>query len=415
MKKILVVCDSLKPEAGSGAKVNLAFILNLRDAGYNVKVIHYSRKNVTLEQIECVSIKENKLNILYLFSRFIRVLNRYFKINLNNYFEDKVGFSFTFLNDASSIQSALNKDTSFEPDLVITLSQAASFRPHYALLKLTQWHQKWLAYIHDPYPFHFYPRPYNWVQSGYKQKEKFIRDFCSKAKWVGFPSQLLLEWMESYLPEIKGKGIVIPHQSRGSVEKEIPSLTYFNPNKFNLLHAGNLMMERPVDGLVSGFKQFLENTPDSKNNAQLLLIGPAMDQENIIKDYVKLIPQLYCSFGSVTYDEANWIQNRASVNVIIESKSEISPFLPGKFPNCVVANKPILEIGPHYSEVKRLLGPEYKYVAESEDSNKIEELISELYQQWVTNPKDLQLNRPDLKTYLGISYLTETINNLISN
>ena len=414
MKKILVVCDSLLAEAGSGAKVNLAFILNLRDAGYDVKVYHYSRKLINLENIECVTIPENKLSILFILSRLVRLINRYLKFNLNNYFENKLGFSFTYFNDSKSILKSLQKEKYFEPDLVITLSQAASFRPHHALLKMNQWHKKWLAYIHDPFPFHFYPRPYNWVQPGYKQKEFFIRQFCSKAQWVGLPSKLLLEWMTSYLPEINDKGIVIPHQSRVIKQNNNSLPNYFSSNKFTLVHAGNLMMERPVDGLIKGFKLFLSKNPDAISNASLLLLGPAMDQEKTIREFCQSIPQLFCTYGNIPYDEANLIQGHASVNIIIESKSEISPFLPGKFPNCVEADKPILEIGPHYSEVKRLLGDDYKYIAESADYQKIESLITDLYNQWKSNPALLKLNRPDLNLYLGIPYLKQTIDFLLT-
>ena len=87
------------------------------------------------------------------------------------------------------------KKCDFEPDLVLTLSKGASFRPHYSVLKTPRFHDKWMAYVHDPYPFHFYPRPYTWVETSYKQNEEFFNKVSEKAKYSAFPSQLLLEWM----------------------------------------------------------------------------------------------------------------------------------------------------------------------------------------------------------------------------
>src|SRR5690606_23552801 len=122
-------------------------------------------------------------------------------------------FSFTFFNDTNSIAKLLRKEKTFKPDLVITLSKGASFRPHYALLKCPEFHEKWLAYVHDPYPFHYYPRPYNWVESGFKNKEAFFKAVSEKAAFSAFPSLLLKEWMGSYFPNFLKTGIIIPHQS----------------------------------------------------------------------------------------------------------------------------------------------------------------------------------------------------------
>jgi DNA-directed RNA polymerase len=96
----------------------------------------------------------------------------------------------------------------------------------------------------------------------------------------------------------------------------------------------------------------------------------------------------------------------------MESKSEISPFLPAKFPHCVEANKVILSLAPCHSEVKRLLGVDYQYWSEVDDVSKVAKLIEELYNLWKENPESLLLNRIDLQEYLSVGYLKQTINNL---
>jgi hypothetical protein len=104
------------------------------------------------------------------------------------------------------------------------------------------------------------------------------------------------------------------------------------------------------------------------------------------------------------------MQQDASINVILEAKSEISPFLPGKFPHCVAADKPIVLIGPYYSESKRLLGEDYLYSHNFTNIEKIAESFSKLYLQWKKNPEGFNLDRSDLDYYLGVEYLSKVLN-----
>ena len=409
--KILVVVDSINVEDSSGSKANVALIKNLADAGFEVIVYHYTLKNIQLSGVSCYAIREIKFSYLYFLSRLQRVIWRNFNINLAPFLQKIFGFSFTFFNDTNSIKKALKK-INFAPDLVLTLSKGASFRPHYAVLKLPHFHNKWMAYVHDPYPLHCYPRPYDWVESSYKQKEEFFKLVSEKAKYSSFPSQLLKDWMGSYFPNFLKTGIVIPHQNADYKINDVVLPDYFDNTKFNLLHAGNLMPQRSPQGLIEGFKLFLKNNPDAKEFSKLILIGPASSHTEILDEYRLNSPEIYIYNGATPFDLVYTLQKNASVNIILESKSEISPFLPGKFPHCVEANKPIISLTPYYSEVKRLLGEKYPYWSEVDDSAKIATIIESLYQLWKVNPLDLVLDRQDLLKYLSVDYLKEAINNL---
>ena len=107
------------------------------------------------------------------------------------------------------------------------------------------------------------------------------------------------------------------------------------------------------------------------------------------------------------------IQKKSSVNIILETKSTISPFLPGKFPHCVNADKPILLLGPYNSESRRLLGEDYKFWAEIDEIDKIAGHIENLYLQWKKDPSQLKLNRPDLEAYLSVKYLKKQLNRIL--
>lgn len=414
--KILVVAESINIEDSSGSKANVALINNLVEVGFEVVVYHYTpKKNIQLQGVTCIKMPEIKYSLLYFLSRSERLLRLNFKIDFSSFLEKIFGFSFTFYNDINSIKKALTK-CQFQPDLLLTLSKGASFRPHYAVLKLPNLHNKWMAYIHDPYPFHFYPRPYTWVESSYKQKEKFFQQVAEKAKYSAFPSQLLMEWMSSFFPNFSKTGVVIPHQNanynfqNAMQSNNFPS--YFDSTKFNLLHAGNLMKQRSPKGLLDGYKLFLKNNPEAKIESKLILLGPASYHKDLLEEYQSNTPELYVFNGQVAFDQVYHVQKNASVNIILESKSEISPFLPAKFPHCVEANTAIISLAPYYSEIRRLLGNDYPYWTEVDAVEKIASIIEELYYLWKQNPDNLKLNRSDIVAYLSADYLKNIVDGL---
>lgn len=401
MKNVLVVVDSINQEDSSGSKCNVALIINLVRAGYNVKVYHHSRKNILIDGAECVEIKVDKLNWVYIFGGFLRFLTKKFNIITTPFIEKKIGFSPAFLSDVHDFEKALKKDT-FNPDLVITLSKAASFRPHKALLNIKKWHSKWLAYIHDPFPFHFYPKPYDFIVPSYKHKEKFLFDIANTAAYSGFPSLLLNEWMGKFAANFLKTGVVIPHQlvEMESVNSQLPD--FFDSNKFSLLHAGSLLGERNPVGLIEGFFKFLERNPEAKENSQLILIGSTSEKHHdVFEKYKNAGANFVMITKNLPFETVYQLQYSVSVNIILEAKSDISPFLPGKFPHCVAANKKMLVLGPELSETRRLLGEDYQYWSEIDEVDRISKLIENLFQLWKSNSNELQLNKPELLEYLG--------------
>jgi len=67
-KKILVVVESIDVEDSSGSKANVALIQNLHQAGFEVLVYHYTRREIQLPGIPCVAIKEKRWSGLFFLS-----------------------------------------------------------------------------------------------------------------------------------------------------------------------------------------------------------------------------------------------------------------------------------------------------------------------------------------------------------
>ena len=235
--KTLVLIESLDVNDSSGTKGRVALLQSLVKAGCDVTALHYTQRDIQIPNIQCVKITERRRNVLFVLSRIHRLLYRWFKIDIGKKVDQVFGFSFGFYNDANSLKKAVTNYNPEDFDMIWTLSKGNSYRPHKAILSQPQWHSKWYAYVHDPYPQQLYPRPYNYVPAGYKQKRKFFREITLKAERVVFPSLLLKEWMQSYFTALDGKCLIIPHQipSQQLARTEYPS--YFDPKKFNLLHA----------------------------------------------------------------------------------------------------------------------------------------------------------------------------------
>jgi hypothetical protein len=108
--KILVISESINVEDSSASKVNVALINNLKKAGFELKVLHYSHKKIDLDGVECVYIKENRFSILFFLSRLVRLFQRKTKIIINDKLEGIFGFSFTHSNDTIQINKAIKKE-----------------------------------------------------------------------------------------------------------------------------------------------------------------------------------------------------------------------------------------------------------------------------------------------------------------
>ena len=407
-----MVTDSIDTSDSSGSKANVAFIKSLIDLQYAITVLHYTQKDLKIEGATCISIQVKKFNALYLLGGIQRVIQRRFHFNLSTFLENLFGFSFTYFNDCKSIKASLNKYDRQQFDLIVTLSIGESYRPHYTLLKTPIWHEIWVAYIHDPYPFQNYPQPYTFFPKGGHQKHDFFKKVTKSCFKAGFPSLFLAYHMKKFYPCLKGKSIVLPHQYDSNVQRD-PEPIFLEKDAFNLVHAGNLLDGRSPKGLLEGFKLFLEKYPEYGTNCYLYLVGYSGSYSKLINsfDHYKQIVH----HSNVDYSCSLTLQYNASVNIILEaSKTDFSPFLPAKMAHCVMVDRPILALSPEKSEVRRLLTKSYPYQCPADDPIAISEIIALLYKRWKENPTiNRSLNRFDLQTYFSSEYLGKQINKII--
>ena len=410
INKLVIVVDSIDVDNSSGARANLALINNLSQY-FDLRVYHYSFKVIQLPSIETTLIQENRRNWRFIISRLHRLTRRHLKIDLNKMIENFIGFSFTFLNDLYSFNKSLSSVPNENIDLIITLSQGASFLPHFAILEFPTCYSKWISYIHDPYPVAYYPKAYAFNGAGTRYKSRLMQQVIAKSKNVVFPSFLLSEWVSKFYDIDKTKKIIIPHQ----IDFNLPdcgtdNLNIIDSNEFCVLHAGNLMSQRNPIPLIRAFNH-LCSLSDKSIKMKLFLIGPLcrthslhISEENL--SAVKFLPTL-------NFVDTYQLQRLCSVNVILEADDELSPFLPGKFPHCIAAGNPILLLGPEISESRRLLGEDYPYYARPNDFEPILSCLEQLLQNWMRK-KPFKFEA-ELHDYMSASKLNDTISSLIAN
>jgi glycosyltransferase involved in cell wall biosynthesis len=409
--KLLILVDSLNVNTSSGARVNMALLKNLNEL-FELTVIHNSDTLQEVDNISFIKVSENRVSPAFMLSRSIRLLRRHIGLNLSPMFENIFGFSFTFLSTAKAFLKSLRSIYTSDFDLVITLSQGESFVPHFAMLKYRSLYNIWLAYIHDPYPAEFYPKSYSFKGSGSRQKIEFMRTVMTSAKYLGFPGKNLADWMQKKYELYSNQAIIIPHQINiEAIERENIILPdFFNVDDFNILHAGNLLKQRDPSALIEAFELFLTQNKGAKAHSNLYFIGHVSEY---FHELVKGMNSMNIHFmAQLNYNIVQELQRKSSVNVILESNDEISPFLPGKITDCVNSGRPILALSPKDSELRNLLRNDNPFQSAADDINVILRQINQLYKLWVTN--ELTQDYNELKTYLGIENLNKTMKSILN-
>lgn len=406
--KILIIADTIADNS-SGGKASIALVHGFIEQGFHIKVLHYSRKEIDITGITTVSIPEQRNNLSYFKAKSQLLIQRLTGRNINSWVEARKGFSHTHDYDVISIKKALRQENPEHYDYVLTLSYASSFRAHKAVLQSKIWHSKFLAYIHDPYPMHCYPRPYDWVEPGHAFKRDFFVALFSVAKNMLYPSAMLGDWMESYYPTGKGKAVIIPHLIRKDLTDTGDYPSYFDPSLFNVLHAGSLMSARNPMTLVLAFKQFLDENPNARAVARLVMVGGTSIYHEQLRKLSLATKGLIISPDSEPFQRTYNMQQQAAVNIILEAKGPASPFLPGKVPHCVAANKPLLILGPYYSETRNVLGSDYPYWSEIDSLDTIKEHLRTLYNHWKAMNGQDSLGVNNIQSYFDSARIVQAM------
>ncbi|SDH03613.1 glycosyltransferase family protein [Psychroflexus sediminis] len=272
-------------------------------------------------------------------------------------------------------------------DLVVSMGSGLSFMPAYAMLKVDKYlYGKYMMFVHDPYPSHQYPPPYEKKSSLlYRKQAQLFGKALSKADIISFPSLRLMEWMNEFYPNVNNKSIIQPHLglTQNELKNILPEQKKGELPKFysglNIVHTGTLLGPRNPLYLIKALKLLFKKEPKAKDVFHLHIIGKMTKEwykEKLTADNVHTHAHRY------TYLESLEIQKKADVLLLLEAVSDVSPFMPGKLADYLMAEKPILALTPKASETTRILGNDYPLLVENGNIEKIYEKLLLLYKSY---------------------------------
>lgn len=169
-------------------------------------------------------------------------------------------------------------------------------------------------------------------------------------------------------------------------------------SKFSLAHIGSFLSERNPLILWESLVELIDEIPDFKLHLEIKLIG-AVSQE-VLETITQFRLNSYLNnLGYVSHTEAIAHQRKSQVLLLIEIDSEATKsIIPGKLFEYMVANRPIIAIGPKDSDFSEIItntntGVFFEY----SEKVKLKSVILDFYNKYLLGK--LQANGVGLQHY----------------
>lgn len=206
---------------------------------------------------------------------------------------------------------------------------------------------QWIADFRDP-----------WTTIGYHKELKLSENAAQKheqmEKQVLTSADHIIVTSENTKKEFKTKSKQpITVITNGYDYQQLPKGS--KDLKFSLAHIGSLLSERNPKALWKVLGELIEEHDDFKQDFVLRLIGVVSD--DVLNEIQKYIPQKNIDIiGYVNHNEALKCQRQAQLLLLIEIDSEdTKAIIPGKLFEYMVAETPIISVGPRESDVEQII------------------------------------------------------------
>ena len=386
-KKALIITYYWPPAGGPGVQRWLKFVKYLPD--YNIHPVVYIPENPSyplldyslLDEIpENVTILKQPIKEPYKFAEFLSkkssqtissgvipkkrkqsFVQRLMLYVRGNYFIPDARMAWV-KPSVSYLSEYIQKE---QIKTVITTGPPHSL--HLIGLKLkTDMDIQWIADFRDP-----------WTTIGYHNKLKLSERASTKheemEKQVLNAADHIIVTSEATKKEFEPKSTKpISVITNGYDYQQLPKVS--KDVKFSLAHIGSLLSERSPKILWKVLGQLIEEHDNFKNEFMLRLIGVV--STDVLNDIQQFIPQENVEIiGYVNHKEALKHQRQAQMLLLIEIDSEdTKAIIPGKLFEYMVAETPIISVGPRGSDVEQIIistntGRYFYYDAEDELKN----------------------------------------------
>lgn len=212
---------------------------------------------------------------------------------------------------------------------------------------------KWMASFADPFPTFFLPEPYGRGKAiGFFQSRQaaWARQALELADYVRFPSERLGRYMENRLGlDLGHKMIVAPHigwRRRSEGRKD---------DVFDILHAGGIGLPRVSTGLFAAFADAIAEHPALREKVRISFLGHVHDQLRAFIDESGM-DGLVGFESPVPFEKSLERMDRADALLLVEAPFREGIFLPSKFCDYAVCEKPLLLYSPGDGMIFDLVG-----------------------------------------------------------
>lgn len=206
---------------------------------------------------------------------------------------------------------------------------------------------QWIADFRDPWTTIGYHKELKLGKRAAKKHEQLEKEVLSTADHIIVTSE---NTKKDFLTKSTQPITVI---TNGYDDQQLPKVS---PDvKFSLSHIGSLLSDRNPRLLWKVLGELIEEHTDLKKDFVLRLIGLVSD--DVLTEIQKYIPLKNIDIlGYVNHKEALKQQRQAQLLLLIEVDSEdTKAIIPGKLFEYMVAETPIVSIGPKDSDVERII------------------------------------------------------------
>lgn len=290
----------------------------------------FSKKSKTISK--GIIAEKNKQSLIERLMLFVRG-NFFIPDARKNWVKPSVNYLSTYILD-------------FNIDTIIT-----SGPPHSLHLIGIQLQQKlgvkWIADFRDP-----------WTSIGYHKQLKLTKTSAKKHKNLEYKVLNSANQIIVTSPSTKTEFEQITNQPISVItngyDKEEVVVNQLD-KKFTLSHIGSLLSKRNPQVLWKVLQDLKQEDQDFANQFQLNLVGSV--GEEILQSIVKFdLTNSLNNVGYLTHIEAIGYQKKSQLLLLIEIDSEdTKAIIPGKIFEYMVANRPIIAIGPKGADVASII------------------------------------------------------------
>lgn len=264
----------------------------------------------------------------------------------------------------------------------------------------------WIASFSDPWPASVNPYPYNVSKIPILSffQEYMLRNVLKKCHSVHLTNKYAVDLMENFSGiTLKGKTYVIPHIGNPKIENHTS-----NEYKGWLAHIGSLTRERVSLPLLLAISRVHKDIPEFFNG--LLCVGDVCTE---FKELIKKLNLEKCIrlVGHMSQKEAHEIAQGADALLVIEANMKASPYLPSKFADYILTDKPIIVVTPLISPIRDFLNAYSHGTPVSHDEDEITDVIKRTWMAradqnfcWEDTEKNRQIRNIFTSSFVGNEY-----------